>query len=53
MRPLPHIDLKELDKQKEKNFKERLAFIDLYVKWLKKTPNKEWSDQQKKFLKQS
>jgi len=40
---LPHIDLNELDKLKEENFKERLAFIDKYVEWIKKTSNKKWS----------
>ncbi len=29
------IDLKELERMKEKNFEERLKFIELYVKWLK------------------
>ena len=46
----PHIDLKELDKLKEDNFKQRLAFIEKYVEWLKKTPNKQWSSQQKKII---
>ncbi len=40
------IDLKQLLKEKEKNFHDRLEFIDAYVKWLKKTPNKKWSRQQ-------
>ena len=44
---LPNVDLEELKRMKEENFKERLEFIDLYVEWLKKTPNKEWSSQQK------
>jgi len=44
---LPEIDLEQLRKQKEQNFKERLEFIDMYVEWLKKTPNKKWSSQQK------
>jgi len=48
---LPRIDLKELEKFKEDNFRERLEFIDMYVKWLKKTPNKEWSKQQKDLIK--
>jgi len=43
----PKIDLEELKKFKEQNFKERLEFIDLYTKWLKKKSNKEWSKQQK------
>lgn len=46
----PNVDLKELEKQKKENFQRRLEFIDMYVKWLKKTPNKEWSKQQKKLI---
>lgn len=45
---IPEIDLKELEKQKKENFQQRLDFIDQYVSWLKKTPNKKWSEQQKK-----
>jgi len=44
---LPRIDLEELKKLKEENFKERLEFIDRYVEWIKKTSNKKWSKQQK------
>lgn len=47
---VPDVDLEELEKQKKKNFQQRLEFIDQYVKWLKKTPNKEWSKQQKKII---
>ncbi len=47
---LPDIDLKELKRRKEKNFQERLEFIDKYVEWLKKTPNKVWSRQQKEII---
>jgi len=43
----PNIDLEQLKKFKEKNFKERLEFIDKYTDWLKKTPNKKWSSEQK------
>ncbi len=39
-------DLKELRAQQKRNFLERLKFIDSYVKWLKRTPNKVWSKQQ-------
>lgn len=46
----PKVDLKELKKLKEDNFKERLAFIDKYAEWLKKTKNKAWSSQQKKIV---
>ncbi len=43
----PIINLEELKIQKEENFRERLKFIDQYAKWVKKTPNKEWSTQHK------
>lgn len=43
-------DLKELEEEKKRNFKQRLEFIDMYVEWLKKTPNKVWSKQQNKLL---
>ena len=46
----PDIDLKELKKVKDENFKERLDFIDKYTKWLKKSPNKRWSSQHKKII---
>ena len=46
----PRINLKELDKQKEENFKQRLEFIDKYVEWMKKTSNKTWSTQQKDLI---
>lgn len=41
---------KELDEAKRKNFIERLKFIDSYVAWLKRTPNKVWSRQLAKML---
>jgi len=47
---LPRIDLKELEKFKERNFKERLEFLEKYTEWIKKTPNKKWSSQQKKII---
>ncbi|UCG68431.1 MAG: hypothetical protein JSV09_11530 [Thermoplasmata archaeon] len=43
-------DLKELEDDKKRNFEERLKFIDLYVQWLKKTPNRVWSKQQKEMI---
>jgi len=45
---LPNINLKELNKIKEDNFKDRLKFIDEYTDWIKK--NKKWSSQQKKIF---
>ena len=47
---LPKIDLKELKKQKEENFKDRLRFIERYAEWLKKKPNKKWSSEQEKII---
>ena len=44
------IDLKEMEKEKERNRKSRMKFIHQYTAWLKKTPNKEWSKQQNKLL---
>ncbi len=44
------IDLKELEEHKKRNFEERLRFIDLYVEWLKKTPNEVWSRQQRRLM---
>lgn len=35
---------------KEKNRKERIKFIEMYVEWLKKTPNEVWSKQQAEFI---
>jgi len=45
----PHIDLKELKKLKEENFKDRLEFIDKYVEWLKK-PKTRSGVQQKEII---
>ncbi|MDP2749352.1 MAG: hypothetical protein Q8O89_00795 [Nanoarchaeota archaeon] len=47
---IPKIDLKELNRLKEENFKERLEFIDKYAAWVKKQPNKKWSSQQAKLI---
>jgi hypothetical protein len=44
------INLKELEDDKKRNFEDRLKFIDLYVEWLKKTPNEVWSKQQKELI---
>lgn len=47
---LPDIDLEELEKSIEQNRKERIEFIHKYTEWLKKTPNKKWSSQQKDII---
>ena len=44
------IDIEELKKEKEANFKERLDFIDKYVEWIRTTPNIVWSKQHKDFI---
>ena len=46
----PKIDLEELKRWKEENFRERLEFIDKYVEHIKKTTNKRWSSEQKKLI---
>jgi len=33
----PRIDLKELQRLKEENFRERLEFLEKYAQWIKKT----------------
>lgn len=47
---MPEIDLEELRKFKEENFKERLEFIEKYAEWVKKNNNKKWSSAQKKLI---
>ncbi len=39
--------MRELREKKQRNFEERLRFIDLWVDYIKKTPNEVWSAQQK------
>ncbi|MBI5158594.1 hypothetical protein HY992_00560 [Candidatus Micrarchaeota archaeon] len=47
MTSFPNVDLQELKRQKKQNLRERLEFLDQYVAWLKKTPNRVWSKQLK------
>ena len=42
------IDLEELEKDKKKNFEERLKFIDWWVEYMKK--NKNWSKGQNELI---
>ncbi len=44
---LPMINLKELKKAKEENFRARLEFLDKYASWVKSTNNDKWSSAQK------
>ena len=41
------ISMRELRENKRRIFEERLRFIDLWVDYIKKTPNEAWSVQQK------
>ncbi len=47
---LPKINLKEIEKAKEENFRERLEFVDRYVDWMKSTNNITWSSAQKSLV---
>ncbi len=47
---LPKINLEELEKAKEENFRERLEFIDRHVDWMKSTTNIKWSSAQKSIV---
>jgi len=40
------INTKEIEKEIERNFKERLEFIKLWVEYIKTHEDKEWSEQQ-------
>jgi len=41
----------ELEQKKQKNFEERLDFLDLYVEKLKQAEsNEEWAENQKKIV---
>ena len=41
---------KALKNRKRQNLLDNLKYIDLYVEYIKKTPNKEWSREQNKFI---
>jgi len=47
---IPDVDLKKFEEFKKRNFKARLEFIKQYADWIKKTPNKIWSAQQKEII---
>ncbi len=47
---LPKIDIEELKKLKEDNFKDRLKFIDRYAEWVKNNSNDKWSSEQAKVI---
>jgi hypothetical protein len=44
---LPEINLRELERIKKENFRERLEFQDRYVNWMKMENNVRWSSAQK------
>ena len=47
---LPAINLEELKKAKEENFRERLEFLDRYAQWVKNTSNAKWSSAHKSLV---
>ncbi len=49
---LTKADLKELEEEIIRNRRQRMEFVTQYCEWLKKTPNKVWSKQQKVLLDQ-
>jgi len=42
--------MKELRKRKRLNLIDNLRYIDIYVEYVKKTKNREWSRRQNKFI---
>jgi len=44
------MDLKEIDDDIARNRSQRLEFVTWYAKWIKRTPNRVWSKQQKEML---
>ena len=42
--------MKELMKRKRLNLIDNLRYIDIYVEYVKKTKNREWSRRQNKFI---
>ena len=45
------MNLQSLEEDRKRNRKQRLEFITVYARWVKRTPNKVWSKQQKKLIK--
>ncbi|MCR4327141.1 MAG: hypothetical protein NUV46_01000 [Nanoarchaeota archaeon] len=41
-----NVNLKELEKEKERNFEERLKFIDYWTDYMKRNKDNSWSVQQ-------
>ncbi len=40
----------EVEEDRKKNFEQRLIYIEEYADWVKNTPNKVWSKQQKEMI---
>ncbi len=39
-----------IDADRERNRRQRLEFVTWYARWVKRTPNKVWSKQQKELI---
>ncbi|MFW5946349.1 MAG: hypothetical protein ACOCTN_05710 [Candidatus Natronoplasma sp.] len=42
--------LDDIEEDRKKNLEERLRFIEEYARWVKRTPNEVWSEQQKEMI---
>ncbi len=40
----------KVEEDRKKNFEQRLRYIEEYADWVKNTPNKVWSKQQKEMI---
>lgn len=44
------VNLREEEEERERNRQSNRAWIDAYVEWLRRTPNHEWSRQQRRLI---
>ena len=44
------LDFREEDAERERNRQSNREWIDYYVDWLRRTPNREWSKQQRRLI---
>ena len=44
------LDMAKEREDQARNRRERLEFVDLYVDWIRRTPNRVWSSQQGRML---
>ena len=44
------MDRKEIERDLERNFEQRLEFVTWHARWVKRTPDREWSRQQREMV---